>query len=211
MQRRIRSSGSHGAVVAYAALFFALAGTALAGPTAVDAAKKLITGKQIKNGTVAAKDLTAAVRKKLNKKSTAAVGPQGPAGPAGPTGPKGDAGTAGAAGPKGETGDTGPTGPTGPAGAQGPTGAAGATNVTIRSSGAATNVAAGGTAFVTANCQGGERATGGGGTNFGTPGVNLIQSYPEPLGGTPTGWGVQYHNTTGVMQSVHAYAVCAAP
>lgn len=58
-------------------------------------AASLITGKQIKNGTITAKDLSKAVRAQLQK--------AGIPGPAGPVGPKGDEG------PKGATGAVGPT------------------------------------------------------------------------------------------------------
>lgn len=66
-------------------------------------AASLITGRQIKDGTISAKDLSKAVRTQLAK-----------AGRLGPAGPKGDAGAAGAPGATGTKGDTGPS--TGPAG-----------------------------------------------------------------------------------------------
>ena len=55
-------------------------------------ASKQLTGKQIKDGSIAAADLSAAVRRKLNK-----VGTPGPAGPQGAPGPAGPAGGSGAA------------------------------------------------------------------------------------------------------------------
>lgn len=58
----------------------------------------LITGKQIKDGSIAAKDLSPAARTTLK-------GNRGPAGPAGPTG------AAGAPGPAGADGAPGPVGP----------------------------------------------------------------------------------------------------
>lgn len=78
------------------ALFVALNGPAVASSTA-KAAGKLITSKQIKDGTIQTKDISAGAR-------TALQGQQGPAGPAGP------------AGATGATGATGPAGPPGPAG-----------------------------------------------------------------------------------------------
>jgi hypothetical protein len=60
-------------------------------------AASLITGKQIKNGTITKKDLSKAVRARLSK--------PGVPGPRGETGPKGDQG------PNGPKGDTGPQGP----------------------------------------------------------------------------------------------------
>lgn len=134
----------HTSAVAHLALFIALTGSAVAAPTAFEAAKKLITGKLIKDGTIAKKDLARAVRTKLGRTGTpGATGPAGPAGPQGPVGPAGVAGErgptgadgangavgpegpAGPAGSAGAAGAEGPTGPTGPAGAVGPTGAAG--------------------------------------------------------------------------------------
>src|SRR5258705_11356931 len=68
------------------------------------AATRLITGAQIKDGSIGAKDLTKAVRAQLNKAGTP--------GAAGVAGPKGDAGTKGEAGAKGDQG--GPRAATGP-------------------------------------------------------------------------------------------------
>lgn len=65
-------------------LVVATAGTATAA--------KLITGKQIKDGSVAEKDLSKAVRAKLGR--VAAAGPQGGQGVAGAQGPAGPAGPA---------------------------------------------------------------------------------------------------------------------
>jgi hypothetical protein len=92
------------------ALFVSLGGDSM-GADAYTAAKKLITGKQIKKGTITESHLNAAVRAKLAQ--------SGPAGQAGPTGPAGAAGAAGAAGSKGDTGGAGPDGPQGPTGPQG--------------------------------------------------------------------------------------------
>jgi hypothetical protein len=102
-------------VAALAVVFAVVAGTAMAGP----AAKKLLTGKDIKDGSIGIVDLSSATR----------VGLKGPAGPKGPTGTAGPQGEPGPAGPKGDTGPAGPkgeTGATGPQGLQGPKGNAGA-------------------------------------------------------------------------------------
>src|SRR5436190_14246692 len=53
-------------------------------------AKALISGKQIKDGTITSKDLSPAVRAQL-----ARAGKPGPAGPKGDPGPKGDTGATG--------------------------------------------------------------------------------------------------------------------
>lgn len=68
-------------------------------------AASLITGKQIKNGSITSKDLSKAVRAQLKK-----AGRIGKTGPVGPVGPVGPSGVAGAAGAKGATGATGPAG-----------------------------------------------------------------------------------------------------
>jgi hypothetical protein len=105
-------------IVATAALVLACVGTA-------PAAKKLITGQDVKNGSITGQDvkdasLTGADLKKgpipldkLRGKPAAgpagATGPQGPAGAQGPTGPQGVAGTNGAPGADGDDGATGPS------------------------------------------------------------------------------------------------------
>lgn len=66
-----------------------LLGLALATATTATAAT-VITSKQIKNGTITMKDLSPAVRAKIN-----APGPVGPTGPAGSTGQTGPAGSPG--------------------------------------------------------------------------------------------------------------------
>ena len=99
-------------VLAALALFVALAGTATAG------AVKLISGAQIKDGSITSVDLSAKTKAALKGQT----GSQGPAGAQGATGAKGDAGSvgpkgdAGVAGAKGNTGSQGPIGPQGPKG-----------------------------------------------------------------------------------------------
>lgn len=68
-------------------------------------AAKLITGKQIKNGSIKAKDLSPGVKAKLRR-----TGRDGAVGPIGTPGPLGAPGPIGAPGPKGDTGPVGPTG-----------------------------------------------------------------------------------------------------
>ena len=70
---------------------------AVVASVATAGAASLITGKQIKDGSITAKDLSKAVRKQIAK--TGATGVAGPQGPAGGPGPKGDDGTQGPAGP----------------------------------------------------------------------------------------------------------------
>ena len=92
-------------LVAFVALVIALGGTAF-GDSAVSAAKKLISGKQIKDNSVAGRDVK-------NRSLTAADFKPG-------TLLKGDTGPAGPAGPPGRDGANGPQGPQGVAGPPGP-------------------------------------------------------------------------------------------
>lgn len=79
-------------------------------------ASKLITGKDIKNGSIATKDLSKSVREKLNDSQPGATGAQGPKGDTGPRGPQGEQGIPGTAAAQGAQG---PQGERGPAGADG--------------------------------------------------------------------------------------------
>lgn len=59
-------------------------------------AARLITGKQVKDGSIGEKDLAASVRAKLKRTGAAgALGARGEAGPKGDPGPRGDTGPAG--------------------------------------------------------------------------------------------------------------------
>jgi hypothetical protein len=84
-----RKLPSAGLVVGIVAVMLALGGTAVAA--------KLITGKQVKNGSLQLRDLSKKARTKLR-------------GASGPTGPKGEPGEPGEPGEKGEPGATGPKG-----------------------------------------------------------------------------------------------------
>jgi len=88
----MRVQGRAGMLLAFIlGLVVASAGTATAA--------KLLTGKDIKNGSIARKDLSTGVRAELSE--TAKPGAQGPAGPGGPAGPQGPQGLQGV---KGDTG-----------------------------------------------------------------------------------------------------------
>ena len=82
----------------FLALFVALEGPALAADGAHKVARKLVTGKQIKDGSVQAKDLSAKARASL----------KGRTGPAGAQGDPGIQGVPGEQGPPGEQGIPGP-------------------------------------------------------------------------------------------------------
>jgi len=123
VRRRFSAVPSPAMVVACIAVVLALTGSAFA-------ANALITGADIKNGSVTRADLSSKTLKSLKGKRGPAgrdgftgargpqgdTGPQGPAGPAGPAGPQGPKGNVGDTGAKGDTGATGPVGPRGPQG-----------------------------------------------------------------------------------------------
>lgn len=101
-------------------------------------AASLITGKQVKNGSLTGADIKNRSLTARDFKSAASLrgkqGASGPAGPKGDAGPQGERGTAGGpagpqgdAGPQGETGADGPAGPQGDPGPQGGVGPAGPT------------------------------------------------------------------------------------
>jgi hypothetical protein len=80
--------------------------------TGAFAANKMLTGANIKNGSIEAVDLSKSAKAALK----------------GQSGEKGDTGVAGAPGAKGDKGDKGETGATGPQGPQGEQGPAGIVN-----------------------------------------------------------------------------------
>jgi hypothetical protein len=115
---------------------------ALAGVTAATAGvKALVTGVQIKDGTIESRDvkngtlrsadlslqLAASLRRQRGPQG--AAGTQGPAGLQGPAGPKGDSGPQGAPGSQGVPGEQGLKGDPGTPGAAGPQGPPGATDL----------------------------------------------------------------------------------
>ncbi len=127
--RTPRSSGF--VVLAAAALLSLTAGSAAV-------AGSMITGNNIKNGTIQSrdlmdgkgvgeKDLKPHLAAKINAKLGAITGPAGPAGPAGADGKNGKNGLDGATGAQGPAGADGDQGPAGPAGPVGPPGADGST------------------------------------------------------------------------------------
>jgi hypothetical protein len=87
-------------VTGHAAVLAAFLAGAVIASAATAGASRLITGKQIKNGTITAKDLSKAVRTQLRK-----------------VGPRGAQGLQGLQGAQGLKGDTGQIGQIGPAGA----------------------------------------------------------------------------------------------
>jgi hypothetical protein len=181
-----------------------LAGILLASAGTATAAK-LITGKQIKDGTISAKDLSKAVQAQLTK-----AGMAGPKGDTGSVGPAGDAGPAGSAGPRGDPG---------------PTGAPGLSGVEVKVIAQPLN--SGATAAGTVICPRGKVVLGGGVTIAGgSAGTSYIQrnapskvgfdpsgsplSFSNPVDGEQAnGWEFQTVNQSGAQRQLRAYAVCA--
>jgi hypothetical protein len=87
-------------VLAFVALMVAIGGSSFAAPVR-DAAKKLITGKQVKRSTLTGAHI------KNGSLGAADFGGSLPAGPQGPQGDRGPAGPAGARGPEGPAGKDG--------------------------------------------------------------------------------------------------------
>jgi hypothetical protein len=120
-----RIRGNYSAVVSTVALFVALGGTSYA--------VTQITGRQIKDGTITARDVKqhslSAESFKAGQLPVGAQGPQGAPGDrgaSGPSGAKGDIGANGATGAQGAKGDQGLAGVSGSNGAQGLKGDTGA-------------------------------------------------------------------------------------
>jgi hypothetical protein len=94
--------------------------------------KALVTGAQIKDGTIESRDVMNGTLRSADLAPGFAAslrgqrGAQGVSGPQGPAGPKGDSGPQGAPGSQGPSGGQGPQGNPGPAGTAGPQGPPGA-------------------------------------------------------------------------------------
>ena len=130
--------------VAFLALMVALSGTAV-GQTAVTAAKRLITGKDIRDNSVTGKDVrNGSLLAKDFKKG------QLPLGATGPTGAQGAAGAGGAAGAAGAQGVAGPPGPPGPPGTPGETGETGTVDLSAAGRAAIPTAPGGEVSFSTA-------------------------------------------------------------
>lgn len=194
--------------IAACAAILALSGGASAG------AHSLLTGKDIRNGSIAERDLSSGVRHKLAQKPV--EGPQGPSGAQGAMGPQGPAGKPGEDGLRGpqglpgtdgRDGRDGRDGAQGPAGPQGDTGAPGQDGVSGLEVKSGTLTVAKGDQVLTATvvCPPGKSPLGGGGrVESGT--ATLIDSYPD-IQATTQGWIVDFQAVDGA--EVHAYVTCA--
>ena len=185
---------------AASALVIATAGTA--------GVQALITGAQIKDGTIESRDIENGTIRRADIGRATLSSLRGPRGRVGAQGPRG------AIGPQGAAGATGPAGPQGLQGATGAPGAAGAAGADGALAGyeivTGAPVAIAGTDFVvsaSATCPVGKVATGGG-VSIADPagGVVMVESRPVALG---AGWFVSVANFSEDPNSATPYAVCA--
>jgi hypothetical protein len=169
-------------VVSMIALFVALAGTA--GATSY----VLITGKQIKDGSVGLADLSSKTKKALKGQR----GPRGFTGVSGPTGLAGPAGPAGAPGAQGAPGGFDP-------------------NKVSYSSGPIVTVSPGNEATSVAPCPAGSKVIGGGFYSIAWLDGGLYVTDQGPLD-DGSGWFMDFYNSASALDNadVQAYAVCAA-
>ena len=183
---------NHGTVVAYLALFVAVAtGGAYAADNLIgskDIAKNAVKSKHIGKGQVKNADLAADAVTSPKVANGSLLGEDFAAGQL----PQGAQGAQGARGAEG---------------AQGARGPAGATNVTVRSA-----TIFGSSAPVLVQCNAGERAVGGG-VDAPAEGDVIFSSTPSPQSGTPTGWlgGIIDRDSGQPTSQGTVYVVCAAP
>lgn len=183
-----------------AAIAAALTGVAVLLITGLPAqAARLITGAEIKNGTITRAD----VRKgtlTLDRLSPPTQRLIRERGPAGPRGLKGDRGERGLTGTRGATGPRGATGATGPRGAAG-----GLTGYQIVQ--AATAAAADLRQTLQVNCPAGKVVLGGGGNPEGRDDAAVTAGYPIGSGT----WAVDAAAPApaGANWNVTGYAICA--
>lgn len=167
-------------VVALIAVSIALTGSATAAKrwiTGADIKNESITGADIKNGSITMADLAPATRRALSK-----VGPRGSRGSVGPSGPQG---------------------PAGPQGTQGPSGSIDLSKLSIVE-GETVRIPVGATAGADAECPEGQRATGGGYEGYGEVVSSLIPR-------SATRWRVVVHNDHSLPTTITPYVVCLAP
>jgi hypothetical protein len=209
---RIRTRVSYANVVATLALFVALGGSATAA--------LLITGKQVKNGSLTGVDVKNSSLTGGDVKNDS-IGnidikdgdllasdfkpgqlPAGAQGPQGEPGAKGDPGAQGIQGPKGDKGDKGDTGASGVSGIY--------TNFEVIS------VPASGLVRQSIECNAGDLATGGGYFLF-TGGLTNAQLEVEVFANQPisefgkegTGWDIGILNETTTARSGSGTVVCS--
>ncbi len=142
-------------------------------------AATVITGKQVRNGSLTGADVR---DRSLGPREFSAATRSAFRGSTGPQGP------------------AGVSGPVGATGAQGPPGTFSTASVVIRQESSF--------AAASARCQSGERIIGGGGQHVFPVDEKsaLIESYPSDNGAAPDSWNARVANPT---HAVMAYAICA--
>jgi len=157
-------------------------------------AARLITGRDIKNGSITRADVHRATLTldRLSKPTQRLIMTHGERGPAGERG---------AAGAKGNTGARGQQGPRGATGATGPAGVSGYEVVQQSTAAAASRSQA-----ITVNCPAGKVVLGGGGSTSGDSGAVVTQSYPVGS----ASWSLTATTPTGTSDwQLTGYAICA--
>ena len=203
MRHILRYRPSPAMAIACLALSIALGGTA--------SAAVLITGKQVKDGSVSARDITNRSLTGLDVKDKSLTpldfngsveGPTGPTGPAGPAGAAGPQGLKGDRGEQGPAGASGPTGPIGPTGARGPSGVSGwHYNTAVRYIKGDGNWDG-----WDVDCPAGKAL--GGGVSISSPYYSqVLETSPAGQG---TGWHVAVRNDGSATFSAYAWVICAA-
>jgi hypothetical protein len=211
------------------ALFFAVSGPSYAAD-AIASAAKLLTGKQIKDGSLTTKDVKdGSLLANDFKADQLPAGAAGAKGDAGAAGPKGDAGAQGAQGAQGAKGETGSPGQTGPSGSpDNPVDGSGSAldadlldgkhasgflgyDLLQESSANAALPETGTMGNITVPCPDTYRATGGGFylTSGQSQYINVYTSVP--VGPPPVGWHIEYiYDAAAVANgTIKGYAICA--
>lgn len=200
-------------------ILFSVAAIALAlmVASAPAVATKLITGKDIRNGSVQELDLDAKTRTKLNNLAVPATGAQGERGATGatgiqgPKGSKGEQGEQGASvtGPQGDRGFDGKTGPVGPSGQPGPKGDPGRDSVAhldYRSEVTDAFIPLAGEDFSHPLKCDGDQTPIGGGYRVTSGDITIKGSYPDPVSPNAS-WIIEGHAGPGSGTLV-VYVTC---
>lgn len=175
--------------------------------TSADVRNGSLTGRDLRNGSVGRADLSPALRRALGG-ATAAVGTSGRDGAPGAPGVPGTRGERGSTGAQGPQGVQGVQGGRGPIGIQGPPGAFDATLIQ-RIQGPVVSAAAGGEAVSTASCPAATVVLGGGVTAIDVDPEAFRVLTSNPL--SSDNWVVRAHNATGATKpaSFRSVAICA--
>jgi hypothetical protein len=192
-------SRAYRAVGGRARLVLVIAGIVLFASVGSASAALMITGRQIKDGTVTGADVkNGSLRiKDFNSSSIQ--------GPAGPQGPKGDTG---ATGPRGQVGDTGAQGPQG---LQGLPGLNGVSGYEVLVSDGIPGVSGGNGSGTSPNCSAGKRPVGGGIASDNLYGIQTFTTAPiiDDVSHSYA-WTASWKYLTSNV-NVYLWVICATP